>query len=616
MLLENPLTDRQPQPGALALGFGREERLEHPGGDVFGNPRPRVSHAHGDDVLRPLGRDPDPARRRVARDRLAGVVDQVHEHLLDLVGVHLHLGKARLHVQGRLDLVGHQLVADQHQRGVEQLVDRLAPPLALLAAGERQQVFDDGRRPLRLLTDHQERLLQRRRHPRLGQEVAEPHDGRERVVQVVGDARDELTDRRHFLRLYELLLQAPPLRLVLEHEHRGAGLGHRDGREEQRPLARADLDRGRGRLRDGPGDGVGPGRRQETEPRAARNRRDRHLDQLGEYAVGAPHRAERVHDANRLGDGVHGFLPFALGGRQQLDQARVLERDGALGEDQRHEGQLGLAERARPVARDRDRSHGASRGDEGRADPRAGRVAAQLGPAAARLLAHVARECEGSAPQRELQQGVVGPGRSRSEHLLLEQGPAPLLDEPGLLEALLAVRSLAVPSPPLFAYVAVRHALRAAAVDDRELADYLAALLLEFGDHDRHMRIRRADDESYSYLVDIVEDLTGLDDAGERGLLLRVHLGNYSLWFAGLFPDYIEARRTRKGGPDLPYYDEVGRQGYRPASGHRLAERFGVASIYRSAAERFPALRVAFNRLSDRVFFRNVSTPEKILRNL
>jgi len=188
--------------------------------------------------------------------------------------------------------------------------------------------------------------------------------------------------------------------------------------------------------------------------------------------------------------------------------------------------------------------------------------------------------------------------RARYERVLLEQGPDPLLDEPGLLEALLAVRTLAVPSPPLFAYVAVRHTLRAAAVDDRELADYLAALLLEFGDHDRHTRIRRADDESYGYLVDIVEDLTGLDDSDERGLLLRVHLGNYSLWFA------------------LPYYDEVGRQGYRLASEHRLAQQFGVASIYRTAAERFPTLRVAFNRLSDRVFFRNVSTPEKILRNL
>src|SRR5256885_12303952 len=88
--------------------------------------------------------------------------------------------------------------------------------------------------------------------------------------------------------------------------------------------------------------------------------------------------------------------------------------------------------------------------------------------------------------------------RARYERVLLEQGPDPLLDEPGLLEALLAVRTLAVPSPPLFAYVAVRHTLRAAAVDDRELADYLAALLLEFGDHDRHTRIRRADEDRKS----------------------------------------------------------------------------------------------------------------------
>ncbi|PYO44857.1 MAG: hypothetical protein DMD33_01500 [Gemmatimonadetes bacterium] len=206
--------------------------------------------------------------------------------------------------------------------------------------------------------------------------------------------------------------------------------------------------------------------------------------------------------------------------------------------------------------------------------------------------------------------------RARYERLMLEQGPDTLLDEPGLLEALLAVRTLAVPSPALFAYVAVRHTLRAAGVDDRALADYLAALLLEFGDHDRRSRVRRADDEIYHYLVDMVEDLAGLDDAGERGFLLRVHLGNYSLWLAGLFPDYIAARRSRKGGPDLPYYDELGRQGYRLAAEHRLAEHFGVAPIYRTAADRFPTLRVAFNRLSDRVFFPNVSTPEKILRNL
>jgi len=206
--------------------------------------------------------------------------------------------------------------------------------------------------------------------------------------------------------------------------------------------------------------------------------------------------------------------------------------------------------------------------------------------------------------------------REHYERLLLEQGPDRVLDERGLLEALLVLRSLVVPSPALFAYVAVRHTLLAAGVDDCELADYLAALLLEFGDHDRHTRIGRADDQTYHYLVDMVGELTEGDDSGERGFLLRVHLGNYSLWLAGLFPDYVAARRNRQGGPDLPYYDELGRQGYHLASEHRLAERFGVAGIYRAAAQRFPTLRVAFNHLSDRVLFPHVSTPEKILRNL
>src|SRR5256884_6162741 len=60
------------------------------------------------------------------------------------------------------------------------------------------------------------------------------------------------------------------------------------------------------------------------------------------------------------------------------------------------------------------------------------------------------------------------------ERLLLEQGPDRVLDERGLLETLLVLRSLVVPSPALFAYVAVRHTLLSAGVDDRELADYLA----------------------------------------------------------------------------------------------------------------------------------------------
>jgi len=89
------------------------------------------------------------------------------------------------------------------------------------------------------------------------------------------------------------------------------------------------------------------------------------------------------------------------------------------------------------------------------------------------------------------------------------------------------------------------HAARAG-VDDRALADYLAALLLEFGDHDRHVRIRRTDDETYHYLVDMVEDLTGLDDAGNgRFCCVRISATTVSGWpacFRTTSPPGVPAR--------------------------------------------------------------------------
>jgi hypothetical protein len=175
---------------------------------------------------------------------------------------------------------------------------------------------------------------------------------------------------------------------------------------------------------------------------------------------------------------------------------------------------------------------------------------------------------------------------------------------------------LAVPSAALFAYVAIRHALLAAGVNDRQLADYLAALVLEFGNHDRASRPGRVDDQTYHYLVEIVNDLARDEASTERRFQLQVHLGNYSLWLAGLFPDFIAGRRRLRGGPDLPYYDALGRRGFEMAATHRLAERYGVAQIYRAAAERFPAARQALNRLSDRLLFPTALTPERVLRGL
>jgi hypothetical protein len=191
--------------------------------------------------------------------------------------------------------------------------------------------------------------------------------------------------------------------------------------------------------------------------------------------------------------------------------------------------------------------------------------------------------------------------RAVLERRLAVEGPDALLDSPELAERLLAVRTLLVPSEPLFLYVVVRHALRQAAIDDRDLADYLAAMLLDFGRRDRAWRVDWNDDQRHRYLVDILMDLEASN--GARRFKVMVHLGNYALWLAGLFPDYIAARHLRKGGPDLGYYDALGSRGFGLASDHELADEFGLNAVFRSAAERFPSVRTALNTVSERVFF-------------
>ena len=190
--------------------------------------------------------------------------------------------------------------------------------------------------------------------------------------------------------------------------------------------------------------------------------------------------------------------------------------------------------------------------------------------------------------------------RAYVERRLANEGPDALLDAPELLERLLTVQSMLVPSQALFYYVLVRHALRRADVDDRDLADYLAALLLEFGQRDRAWRVDWNDDQRHRYLVDILADLEATD--GARRFKVMVHLGNYALWLAGLFPDYIAARHLRKGGPDVSYYDALGRRGFGMASDHALADEYGLGAVLRTAAERYSALRGALNGVSDRVF--------------
>lgn len=200
------------------------------------------------------------------------------------------------------------------------------------------------------------------------------------------------------------------------------------------------------------------------------------------------------------------------------------------------------------------------------------------------------------------------------ESELADHGFDAVLDDPRLPGALLRMGQGACASFPLFAYVMVRHALRRLGEEDRVMADYLASVMLHFGFRDRAWRVGTADDQVYTTLAELLGDANDAD--ARRSFLVRTHLGNYALWMSGFFPDMIEHRRWRKGGPNLDYYEEMGSRGFRLAAEHRLADDHGLATLYATVAARFGLLRAALNDVSDTLLFPDRWSPDRMMRQV
>lgn len=203
---------------------------------------------------------------------------------------------------------------------------------------------------------------------------------------------------------------------------------------------------------------------------------------------------------------------------------------------------------------------------------------------------------------------------SAAEETLRHQGLDALLDDPRLSEALVECRQASHASLPLFTYVVVRQALRRVHEHDRGISDYVASIVVHFAMRDNAHRISASDDEVYDTVAALLAEVDHGD--ATRRFLVRAHLGNYALWLGGLFPDHVEARRWRRGGPDLEYYDEMGQRGFALAAQHRLAKQYGMEALFEAASERFPRIRAALNQVSDRFLFPGRESPDRLLRQV
>ena len=175
-----------------------------------------------------------------------------------------------------------------------------------------------------------------------------------------------------------------------------------------------------------------------------------------------------------------------------------------------------------------------------------------------------------------------------------------ILDDEALFHALLERRGCLRVSTRFYFYILIRHVFRRSDIQDRAVADYVAEVLAEFAHTERARCVVPGQTNPLDYLFEMLTALKTADD--RTSFFIRVHIGNHSLFLSGVFPERIRFRAEMRGFPDLKYYEGLGRTHFRMASDHRLAQRYEVAKIYNTLADRFQATRLALNDIAERLF--------------
>jgi hypothetical protein len=92
-----------------------------------------------------------------------------------------------------------------------------------------------------------------------------------------------------------------------------------------------------------------------------------------------------------------------------------------------------------------------------------------------------------------------------------------------------------------------------------------------------------------------------------------VHMGNYALFFSGMFAERVNAHEQRRGAPSLDYYEAVGQSTFRAVAGHPQARRTNLEVIFRMLGEEFRRVRVALNDLTGTLLHMH-ETPSILIR--
>jgi hypothetical protein len=148
-----------------------------------------------------------------------------------------------------------------------------------------------------------------------------------------------------------------------------------------------------------------------------------------------------------------------------------------------------------------------------------------------------------------------------------------------------------------------RHYAETVVLRDAEVSHYVANMLTEFCEDEHLHKIR---DASGKALHDVGEMLLESDPiygpapSFDRERQVRKHIGDYTLFFTGMFPESINGFRLRKNRlENFVDFIRAGRESYYIVSKFDCFEYAKVAPLFRKMAENFEECVVGLNMVKN-----------------
>jgi hypothetical protein len=141
-------------------------------------------------------------------------------------------------------------------------------------------------------------------------------------------------------------------------------------------------------------------------------------------------------------------------------------------------------------------------------------------------------------------------------------------------------------------------------VPDRELAVYVANLLVDFVHVDQVYRIRDARGKRLEEVGELLVASDPLLEGGsfDREREVRRHIGDYTLFMTGMFPEHVAALPKRGLRLDsLIDYIRTGKNSYRIVGAFDQFEHRHVAPLFRRLADEFEVCVHGLNRVKSRM---------------